>query len=304
MSRKGVILVTGAGGFTGLHVRRRAKELGYQCIGLAHSADEFPPDEGSTVVQVDLLDRSEVFRVVSGLDHIEYVLHLAAVSFVASDDIPSMYSTNIIGTLNLIDALSARSQRPKKVLIASSANVYGEARSLPITEDTPINPVNDYGVSKVSMEAMLAIKSNIPLVIARPFNYTGRGQNERFLIPKIVQAFREGRDELELGNLDVARDFSDVRDLVRAYLLLLEHPGALGVFNICSGSPTTLGAIVDAMNNISGHSLEIRVNPKFVRENEIKVIYGTPEKLENVIGDFRAYSIDDTLQWMYTSEQN
>src|SRR5699024_6327789 len=122
-----------------------------------------------------------------------------------------------------------------------------------------------YACSKLAMEHMVATWfDRLPLILARPFNYTGVGQAEHFLIPKIVSHFRRGEDRLELGNLDVSRDFSDVRDVVRAYLALLACDADSRIVNICSGRPTALRTIVRRMNALVGYEIEIDVNPAFV----------------------------------------
>jgi nucleoside-diphosphate-sugar epimerase len=187
-------------------------------------------------------------------------------------------------------------------LIASSANIYGSAASLPITENTAPQPANHYGVSKYAMEMAVAQFTDLPIVLVRPFNYTGIGQHESFLIPKIVNAYKQMQPEIQLGNLDVSRDFSDVRDVVDAYLKLLELPAPAPVYNICSGVPTSLLSIVNSLNEIAGYKISVATNPDFVRANEIKELYGSCQLLEESIGSFRKHNIRETLQWMYQSQ--
>jgi nucleoside-diphosphate-sugar epimerase len=136
-------------------------------------------------------------------------------------------------------------------------------------------------------------------VVVRPFNYTGVGQAESFLIPKIVNHVRRRVPLIELGNLEVARDFSDVRTVVQCYQLLLEARAAVGqTFNVCSGRAWTLNEVLDMVREISGHSFEVRVNPAFVRQNEVKLLVGSTAKLEAAIGAQPAIALDDTLRWM------
>jgi nucleoside-diphosphate-sugar epimerase len=143
--------------------------------------------------------------------------------------------------------------RPKRVLIASSANVYGNVAGI-LGESQPAAPVNHYAVSKLAMEHMVHTWfDRLPIVITRPFNYTGIGQSQQFLVPKIVDHFVRRAAMIELGNLDVERDFSDVRFVARAYRGLLEYDCAGQTVNICSGRPYTLRWILQMMQTISGY---------------------------------------------------
>jgi nucleoside-diphosphate-sugar epimerase len=232
-----------------------------------------------------------------------YVIHLAAVSFVGHDDIDTVYRTNIVGTRNLLSAVSAL-PHVKSVLLASSANIYGNNPTpAPITEDIRPQPANDYAVSKAAMEQMAALwQDRVPLSIVRPFNYTGRGQSARFLVPKIVNAFATKANSLELGNLDVARDFCDVRDVVRAYRALLETD-TRGTFNICSGRAYSLRELIALAAEISGHELEVRVNQAFVRASEVKRLLGSADRLRSTIPSWSPREMRSTLTWMLGSTE-
>ncbi|NVK02939.1 MAG: GDP-mannose 4,6-dehydratase [Oceanospirillaceae bacterium] len=184
----------------------------------------------------------------------DYVVHLAAVSFVNHHNVSDIYVANIVATTNLLDALISQNTKVKKVLIASSGNVYGNPIGLPIDEKAQFIPENDYGVSKVAMEYAARLRMRrLPIVIARPFNYTGFGQSEKFLVPKIVAAFKRHDPVLELGNLDVARDFSDVRDVVSAYVRILRSNVEGEVFNVCSGKSVPLREVIRICNKLTGH---------------------------------------------------
>jgi nucleoside-diphosphate-sugar epimerase len=141
----------------------------------------------------------------------------------------------------------------------------------------------------------------LPIVIARPFNYTGAGQSLDFLLPKIVSHFQAGAKVIELGNTDVARDFSDVRNVATAYRRLLEVSPAGEVFNICSGVAYRLDEVLKMMARIAGYEIEVRVNPAFVRANEIKQLLGSPGKLERTIGPLPVIPLEETLRWMYAA---
>ena len=138
----------------------------------------------------------------------------------------------------------------------------------------------------------------LPLFIVRPFNYTGVGQDEKFLIPKIVSHFRDKKAAIELGNLEVWRDFGDVRTVANAYRQLLEKCPIGDTINICTGQTHTLREIIALCEKITGHSIEIQVNPEFVRANEVRVLAGDNTRLTAAIGDRQACSIEETLRWM------
>jgi nucleoside-diphosphate-sugar epimerase len=142
----------------------------------------------------------------------------------------------------------------------------------------------------------------LPIVMTRPFNYTGRGQSERFLVPKIVSHFVRKEAQMELGNLDVARDFSDVRTVAQVYRALLESDAAPGeVVNVCSEHPFTLRQVVQLVREASGHDLEIRVNPAFVRKNEVKVLAGSARKLRRLVPGVQPIDFRDTIRWMVSN---
>lgn len=294
------VLVTGLSGFTGRFLRERLEQDGHRVVGLSNTKNQPEND----IFQADLMNLSQLKSVVNQVNP-DYVVHLAAIAFVAHGDTDEIYQTNLIGTQHLLQALSELPTKPKHIILASSANTYGNAHVEPITESTPFAPVNDYAVSKVAMEFMAQTwQEKLPISIVRPFNYTGVGQSPQFLLPKIIKHFKEKAEVIELGNLDVVRDFSDVRDVVDAYARLLTTEPNGTAYNICSGKGTSLLEVIEIMKAISGHTLEVRVNPAFVRTNEVKRLIGSNKKLESVIGERKLYSLQETLSWMYNLGKN
>ncbi len=276
------ILLTGAAGFTGLFFKSAAEAAGHQVLVLA----------------ADLTDKSAVAAQVLQAAP-DVVVHLAAISFVGHADDTAFYGVNVVGTMNLLAGLAALPVKPSKVLLASSANVYGNCDASPITELQPAAPVNHYAMSKLAMEHMArTYLDRLPVLFSRPFNYTGPGQAPNFLIPKLVSHFAQRASAIELGNLHVEREFNDVRMVCDAYLALLAHGVPGEVYNVCSGQPYTLQHVIALLSGITGHTMDVQVNPAFVRANEVHRLCGSPDKLRECVGDQPAYDLVDTLQWM------
>ena len=294
------ILVTGAGGFTGPYLAAELQRAGYEVHGLVHKPVASGNVPGVSALHVvDLSDAAGLAAVVNEVQP-DKVVHLAAIAFVEHGDIDAIYRTNLMGTRHLLEALTQSKAPLDAVVLASSANVYGNSVGGVLDEATPPAPANDYAVSKLAMEYVARLYADrLPLITVRPFNYTGVGQAESFLIPKIVNHVRRRAPLIELGNLDVARDFSDVRNVVQLYRRLLEAPAALGqTFNVCTGQAWSLNDVLAMVREISGHDFEVRVNPAFVRQNEVKMLVGSRAKLDAVVGEVPEIALRDTLQWM------
>lgn len=295
-------LITGAAGFTGRYLVRALAERGHEVHGLVH-ADPDEAIEGIAQTHcADLADFAAVQCVVANVRPAQ-VVHLAAISFVAHGDVGELYRSNIVGTRQLLEALSELPELPRSVVVASSANIYGNSREGALDEALPPAPANDYGISKVAAENLAKLYSDrLPIIVARPFNYTGLGQSTTFVIPKIVAHARERCSTIELGNIDVSRDFSDIRTVVDAYMRLLEEPGAVGgTYNICSGKAISLRTIIELVQALSGHMFKVQVNPAFVRSNEVNKLCGSPSRLESTIGPLHRIPLEDTLRWMLES---
>jgi nucleoside-diphosphate-sugar epimerase len=290
-------LVTGVQGFTGRYVRRELEAAGYRVFGTAVSNDAGEAD----IFHADLLDRAAMQKLVDAVQP-DVVVHLAAIAFVAHGDAEQIYRVNVVGTRNLLEALATLTKKPSAVLLASSANIYGNAEVEPITENVAASPANDYAVSKLAMEHMARLWSDrLPIIVARPFNYTGVGQHENFLLPKIVAHFRRGARDIELGNLNVSRDFSDVRVVAASYRRLLAAAPAGQVFNVCSGVGHSLGEALDLMAGIAGYAINVHVNPAFLRANEVARLVGSNARLTAAIGALTSPPLVETLRWMYSA---
>jgi nucleoside-diphosphate-sugar epimerase len=288
-------LITGLRGFTGHYMAQELTDAGYRVFGTVLPGEQAGPD----VFTVDLCDRSAVAEVIEQVQP-DVVAHLAGIAFVAHTNAELIYRVNVIGTRNLLEALAAARHQSSAVLLASSANIYGNANVALIDESVPPAPANDYAVSKLAMEYMARLwMDKLPIIIARPFNYSGLGQNENFLLPKIVSHFRRGERRIELGNLAIARDFSDVRMVAKSYRRLLAASPAGQAFNVCSGQSHSIGEVIDVVATLAGYRIEVQVNPAFVRANDVLTLAGSNDKLTSVIGAIEQPPLAETLRWMY-----
>ena len=288
-------LITGLRGFTGYYLAQELAAAGYRVFGTVMPGEEIGPD----MFGVDLCDRDAVAAMVAEVQP-DVVAHLAGIAFVGHANVEAIYRVNVVGTRNLLEALAAGSHRPGSVLLASSANIYGNASVPVIDEDVTPAPANDYAVSKLAMEYMARLwMDKLPITIVRPFNYTGVGQADNFLLPKIVSHFRRREARIELGNLAIARDFSDVRMVARAYRRILAAAPAGEAFNVCSGTPHSLSNVIEMMGEIAGYRIDVQVNPAFVRANDVLQLTGSNRKLTAVVGDLAPTPLSETLRWMY-----
>lgn len=287
-------LITGSKGFTGRYLATELQAHGWEVWGMGSE----PYEADHRYLCVDLLDGPALEAAVGAVQP-DVVVHLAAIAFVGQGDADPFYRVNLLGTRNLLSALASACQQIRCVLLASSANIYGNTTEGMLDETTAMNPANDYAVSKLAMEYMARLwMDKLPIVIARPFNYTGVGQSTDFLLPKIVEHFRRRAEVIELGNLDVWRDFSDVRAVAHAYRRLLEVQPVGATVNVCSGQTHSLREVLSMAQRISGHSLQVRISPAFVRANEVKTLCGNPERLRGLIGEWRGPALEETLRWM------
>jgi nucleoside-diphosphate-sugar epimerase len=262
-----ILLITGAKGFTGHYLKDAAQKSGLKVVELTSNLND-----------TEALEK-EVLATKP-----DYVAHLAGISFVASKDHEAFYRVHALGTSNLLQALAKLQTAPKKILLASSATVYGNSANDLSVEDQTLTPIDHYATSKVAMEEMSKTFFNrLPILITRPFNYTGVGQKGNFLIPKLVDHFAKRKPFIELGNLNIEREFNDVNMICDAYLKLLDLGKANEIYNVCSGQARSLQFVMDTLKKITGHDIEIRVNPDFVRASEVHRMVGNPEKLTSLL---------------------
>ena len=275
------IAVTGSDGFTGRYVADALAGRGHEALP----------------VLSDITDSGQLAEEIASLRP-DGCIHLAAIAFVAETDFRPFYHVNQIGTFNLLTVL-AETAPGIAVLLPSSAQVYGADAQGTIGEDAATDPHNHYALSKIAMEQGAQFWADrLKLIVTRPFNYTGVRQEERFLIPKIIAHFARRAPLIELGNLHVRRDFGDVRSVAEAYVALIERGEACGPLNVSSGTPHSIGDILGIAERLSGHRMEVEVNPAFVRGNDPALLLGDNARLREKLPGWAPRALEDTLGWM------
>ncbi|HNY30758.1 MAG TPA: GDP-mannose 4,6-dehydratase [Fibrobacteria bacterium] len=268
------VLVTGASGFAGRWMVRLLLARGYDVVGGVRRLDE---TSACPEILMDMEDPSSVFAGIKEIKP-EAIIHLAAMAspHLSNDRPEAAYQVNFLGAHRLLEACRVLGLSPK-VVLAGSATVYGKVdpAHLPLREDSPVRPTDAYSLAKASAEMLAGVFANsVPVVVARPFNHTGPGQGTDFVLPAAaaqIASIEVGRKEpiLQLGDLSSERDFLDVRDVVEAYLLLLEKGLPGEVYNICSGTCKPVQDWISELAGLSRVPMEVRTEPSrvFARSN-------------------------------------
>jgi len=305
-------LVTGACGFVGRYLTEHLCSKGDEVLGTTFSSTFEEANHNSATL--DVSDEEACRSLVSEFAP-EAVYHLAGISFVpeAEKNFPQALKVNVAGTHNILKAVAALASEVK-VLYVSSAEVYGKIQSsmLPISEKTPLNPANNYSLSKRMAELVcqrFASNSNLNIVVARPFNHIGPGQSAQFVTSSFASQLAKMRNSgaepvLSVGNLEASRDFSHVKDIVAGYrLALLKTPfvasGRLECFNFSSGKALSIQSILDYLIEISGLKVQVRQDPDRMRPSDVPVLYGSYEKAKIELGWEPEWDIYDTLNEIY-----
>ncbi|WP_420316799.1 NAD-dependent epimerase/dehydratase family protein [Ekhidna sp.] len=286
------VLITGAEGFTGQHLTSYLEDKDFDVIGTSLNSGR------SKMIQLNIDDVENIRRVVKDTRP-DFIVHLAAISFVNHPNSLDFYRINTLGTENLLKSLIDVSHVPQKILIPSSATIYGNQGVTVLDESMVPKPANHYGCSKLAMERIVFnYFERLPLLISRPFNYTGPRQGDNFLIPKLVNHFKNREDVIELGNIDVKREFNSIDFLCEVYFRLLMSDVHSQILNVCSSITYSITEILNELEQLARHQIEIKVNPKFVRKNEIFELRGSTSLLSTFIQIPESKPICDTLKDM------
>lgn len=283
-------LVTGGSGFAGRWLVSHLREAGDEVV--------------ATGEEVNVTDAGAVRELFESYRP-EAVYHLAGWAHVGSSwsDPPATFRVNAQGTVHVLDAARRQDEAPR-VLVVSSAEVYGAVSvdQLPLGEDAPVQPVSPYAASKVAAEVAAAqawLGFGLPVVVARPFNHIGPGQSPTFVVSalarRIVEAERSGASRLEMGNPTPRRDLTDVRDVVRAYRLLLDAGEPGETYNVCSGRDLVIGDLARRLIELSGVPLELSTGTVELRPVDVPVLRGDPGRLVKATGWEPEIPLDQTL---------
>jgi len=291
-------LITGSQGFVGHYLRKELEENGYTVTGLDVQA-------GDNTLQVDLLDSEQVRLAVLEVKP-DIVIHLAGQANVgASWKIPQKtLQINVIGTVNLMEAVRAYDPKVRMVLVGSS-DQYGNlgAAGADVTETLQTHPQTPYAVSKMAQEEMARVyvrAYGMQICMTRSFNHGGAGQREGFMIPDfaagIVRVERGTASELRVGNLSAKRDFTHVKDIVRAYRLIAEKGRTGEVYNVGSGQTHSAGEVLDQMTAMASCPIPVRQDPARMRPSDTPVICCDHRKLTRDTGWEPALSLEEILR--------
>lgn len=295
MNALGTVLLTGSSGFTGRYVRPALQAAGYRVIGLSNGSPEADEIRGD-------LENLDSLRAAVAAIHPDYVIHLAGIAFVAHSDPMDFYRVNLFGTLNLLQALKDSGLPLRKLVLASSAAIYGQSPVSPVSENACPAPANHYAMSKLAMEQLAKPWINeLPVVIARPFNYTGPGQNSHFLIPKLIEHFGERKASLRLGNTNVVREFNDVRMVADVYRRLMADATPGTIVNICTGNGHALADIISLLERMTGHHPILEADSSLMRAGEARELVGDDRHLDKIVPHRRQFSLEETLEYMLAS---
>ncbi|MGA7730532.1 MAG: GDP-mannose 4,6-dehydratase [Chloroflexia bacterium] len=300
-------LITGAGGFVGRHLLTYlSRHTDWELFGNAHTRPDGLDLPRLEWLAFDLTSREQADGTIAEVRP-DFVFHLAAQSNVqrAFTDPEATIVNNVVGQLNLLDALRKHSPGAR-IMIACSSEQYGLVRpeDIPIDEDTPFRPNNPYAVSKIAQD-MLALQYFLsykqPTIRVRAFNHIGPGQTEAFVtaaFAKQVALIEAGKQEpvIYVGNMEAERDFSDVRDMVRAYHLAITEGEPGEVYNIGSGQGYTIQWVLDTLIGMSTVQVEVRQDPARMRPSDIPIMVCDPSKFRERTGWQPEIPIERTLK--------
>jgi len=302
-------LITGAGGFVGRHLcAYLLAHTDWEMLGTVYpqQVEAQPPEPCLRLRHADLRDPEGVRALVDEVQP-DYIFHLAAQSFVPASfsDPWDTLENNIRAELNLLEAVR-RSGRDVRVLVVGSNEEYGAPRpeELPQTEDSPLRPNNPYAVSKIAQDFLgfqYYLAYGVPVVRVRPFNHTGPGQAPRFVVPAFasqIARVEAGLQEpvMQVGNLDAARDFTDVRDIVRAYHLAVTQGESGEVYNLASGQAQSVRGLLETLLSYSKTDIRVERDPARYRPVDVPVVYGSADKFRGRTGWVPQIPFEQTLR--------
>lgn len=314
------VLITGVGGFAGRHLAALLLARGDEVHGTLHRAESRArltelsgrhPELAARLHLADVVDADAVARVVAGVQP-QALFHLAGMTFVPDTlaDPATTVQVNVLGAVHVFDAVQ-RHAPGCRVLAIGSGDAYGDVRAdeLPVRESCPFRPLSPYGASKASLDlvAQQWARSGLDVVRVRPFNHSGPGQRPDFVCPDFARqlvavARRERAPVLTVGDLDLVRDFTDVRDVVAAYVAACERGASGEAYNICSGVGRSVRSVLGTLSEIVGVDVRTEVADQRLRPASVRVLIGSADKLRAATGwapryDWRQTLTDVVAEW-------
>ncbi|WP_314000965.1 GDP-mannose 4,6-dehydratase [uncultured Paenibacillus sp.] len=301
-------IITGVNGFVGGHLSNLLCSEGVQVWGTTRGfSHNYYLNNKTTLIKTDMNDVDELVGLLNQIKP-DYLFHLAGESNVKKSwgNKAQTFDANVIKTLRLLEAVrKSKVAENIRILTVGSSEEYGRvnAKAVPIQENTPLKPVSPYGISKATI-SMIARQYNtayqLKIIHARPFNHIGPGQKTGFVVPDFaaqIAAIEKGmqKNVLRVGNLDAQRDFSDVRDIVRAYKMLLEHGEFGEIYNVCSGVGVTIQHILESLIRLSTVSIEVIKDENLLRPTDIPVYIGDSGKIKSEVNWNHEIPLNDTL---------
>jgi GDP-4-dehydro-6-deoxy-D-mannose reductase len=295
------VLVTGAGGFVGRHVLNELKAHGHEAIAGILKNESLSDVE---TVPLDVCDRSQVTKVITSYSY-DAIIHLAAISHVgdAEKSLANLVDVNVTGTANLLSAMSLTPKKSRFLFVSSSQVFASPVAAAALNESSPTLPETPYGWSKLAAENLCQLYRSMghDTVIVRPFNHIGPGQLPSFVVSGLASRIKATPDRgvLKVGNLETYRDFTDVRDIVRAYRMILEATAPSPVYVLGSGKCIKIKDIVESLLKISGKTLTLEVEAALLRKVDPVKFMANASLAGQELNWRPELSIDSTLNEIY-----
>lgn len=304
------VLIFGAGGFVGSYLCKEFLNNGYKVSGTDKGEGAALPSEVD-FYKTDLMQADEVKKLIGQIQP-DIIVNLAAISSVgASWNMPqTTMAINVIGALNIMEAARKSEQKPR-ILFVGSSEEYVISEN-PLDENTQLNANNPYGISKVTQEQLAKLyreQYGLKIYCVRPFNHTGIGQRDTFVLPsfckQVAEIDKSGKDgKIQVGNLKVKRDFSHVKDVVRAYRMIVESDNCNQIYNVGSGNAYSLEDMLTYIIGLSDQNIEIEVDQNRIRPTDQPVICCDRSLIGKELGWEPQYNVYDALREMYESYRN
>ena len=298
------VLITGASGFIGQVVLKemlKNEDIDFFAI----DTRKIPNISIEKLELVSLLDKEKLMEIIKRYKP-NIIIHLAAIALVTHDNVGEIYNVNVQGTENLLEVTQEYCDKGTRVILASTAGVYGNQNVDKYREDLSYNPANHYSYSKMITEYISKqYKEDLDIVIIRPFNIIGVGQSEKFLVPKLVEHFADKKEKLSVGNISSFRDYVDVEYCAEVIMELISRKKLdFDILNICSGIPTNGEMIIQLLQEITDFKPEIEISSDFVRKNEVWRMIGDTTRLWEFMNNKKSQSVKDILVKMLDYYKN